>query len=141
MYSENVLTKGQVISRPEWPCKNAQWRPEAFLQTVGPPAWAVESCCLDGRVGLAKQQGKRVAHRLSKWPTDMEIDGTLVEEPKSGFFSQLRQNSQNLKTQPNFSPKLKIFSQNSDFRQQSRQKYSFLMSSAQIFTLYNRILA
>ena len=27
----------------------------------GPPAWAVESCCLDGRVGLAKQQGKRVA--------------------------------------------------------------------------------
>ena len=41
----------------------------------GPPAWAVESCCLDGRVGLAKQQGKRVAHRLSKWPTDMEIDG------------------------------------------------------------------
>ena len=42
----------------------------------GPPAWAVESCCLDGRVGLAKQQGKRVAHRLSKWPTDMEIDGT-----------------------------------------------------------------
>ena len=42
----------------------------------GPPAWAVESCCLDGRVGLAKQQGKRVAHRLSKWPTDMEIDGS-----------------------------------------------------------------
>ena len=24
MYPENVLTKGQVISRPEWPCKNAQ---------------------------------------------------------------------------------------------------------------------
>ena len=42
----------------------------------GPPAWAVESCCLDGRVGLAKQQGKRVAHRLSKWPTDVEMDGT-----------------------------------------------------------------
>ena len=62
----------------------------------------------------------------------------------SGFFfnifvkTQLRQNSQNYKTQPNFSPKLKIFSQNSDFRQQSRQKYSFLMSSAQFFTLYNR---
>ena len=45
----------------------------------GPPAWAVESCCLDGRVGLAKQQGKRVAHRLSKWPTDMEIDGNLAQ--------------------------------------------------------------
>ena len=43
----------------------------------GPPAWAVESCCLDGRVGLAKQQEKRVAHRLSKWPTDVEMDGTL----------------------------------------------------------------
>ena len=35
MYSENVLTKGQVISRPERPCKNVQWRPEAFRQTVG----------------------------------------------------------------------------------------------------------
>ena len=45
----------------------------------GPPAWAVESCCLDGRVGLAKQQGKRVAHRLSKWPTDVEMDGTPSE--------------------------------------------------------------
>ena len=44
----------------------------------GPPAWAVESCCLDGRVGLAKQQGKRVAHRLSKWPTDVEMDGTTT---------------------------------------------------------------
>ena len=43
----------------------------------GPPAWAVESCCLDGRVGLAKQQGKRVAHRLSKWPTDVEMDGSF----------------------------------------------------------------
>ena len=44
----------------------------------GPPAWAVKSCCLDGRVGPAKQQGKRVAHRLSKWPTDMEIDGIII---------------------------------------------------------------
>ena len=35
MCPENVLTKGQVISRPEWPCKNAQWRPEVFRQTVG----------------------------------------------------------------------------------------------------------
>ena len=47
----------------------------------GPPALAVESCCLDGRVGLAKQQGKRVAHRLSKWPTNMEIDGTTHNGP------------------------------------------------------------
>ena len=45
----------------------------------GPPAWAVESCCLDGRVGLAKQQGKRVAHRLSKWPTDVEMDGISLK--------------------------------------------------------------
>ena len=49
----------------------------------GPPAWAVESCCLDGRVGLAKQQGKRVAHRLSKWPMDVEMDGTILQELKS----------------------------------------------------------
>ena len=46
----------------------------------GPPALAVESCCLDGRVGLAKQLGKRVAHRLSKWPTDMEMDGIMSEK-------------------------------------------------------------
>ena len=42
-----------------------------------PPAWAVESCCLDGRFGPAKQQGERVAHRLSKWPTNMESDGNI----------------------------------------------------------------
>ena len=42
----------------------------------GPPALAVESCWLVGRVGLAKQQGKRVAYRLSKSPTDREIDST-----------------------------------------------------------------
>ena len=75
IYSENVLIEGQVISRPEWPGKNAQWWPDAIWQTVGhlPGQY---SCCFHGRVGLAKQQGKRVAHRLSKWPTDVEIDGT-----------------------------------------------------------------
>ena len=77
MYPENVQTKGQVISRPQWPCKNAQRRPDAIRQTVGQPAWAEESRCLGGRDGLAKQRGKRVAHRLSKWPTGMEMDGTL----------------------------------------------------------------
>ena len=47
-----------------------------YISTAGgPPAWAVESCCLDGRVWLAKQQGKWVAHRLSRWPTDVETDG------------------------------------------------------------------
>ena len=49
----------------------------------GPPAWAVESSSLDGRLGLAKQQGERVAHRLSKWPTDMEIDGSLLSWNRS----------------------------------------------------------
>ena len=45
----------------------------------GPPDWALESCCLDGTVGLAKQQGKRGwPTRLSKWPTNMEIDGNAV---------------------------------------------------------------
>ena len=43
----------------------------------GPPARAVENCCLDGRVGLAKQQIKRVAQPLSKRPTNREIDGTI----------------------------------------------------------------
>ena len=47
-----------------------------ILTDSGPPAWAVENRYLDGRVGLAKQQGKRVAHCLSKWPTAMEIYGT-----------------------------------------------------------------
>ena len=35
------------------------------------------------RVGLAKQQGKRVTHRLSKWTTDMERDGTSMRGSKS----------------------------------------------------------
>ena len=50
-----------------------------ILTDGGPSAWAVGSCCLDGRVGLAKQQGKWVAHRLSKWPTDMEMDGIKIK--------------------------------------------------------------
>ena len=39
--------------------------PKGVWTDGGPPAWAVESCCLDGRVGLAKQQGKRVAKALN----------------------------------------------------------------------------
>ena len=39
-------------------------------------AWAVEICCLDGRVGLAKQHRETGPPCLSKWPTDVEIDGT-----------------------------------------------------------------
>ena len=48
-----------------------------ILTDGGPPAWAVKSCCLDGRIGLANQQEKRVARSLSKWPSNMEIDGSI----------------------------------------------------------------
>ena len=50
------------------------------ISTDGGPACLGSRKLLDGKVGLAKQQGKRVAHRLSKWPTDMEIDGTGLDQ-------------------------------------------------------------
>ena len=68
MNPENVLSIGQVVSRPGRPCVMCVIMPEArhFDRRCG-------SC-----LGSIEQQGKWVAHRLSKWPTNMEIDGTTT---------------------------------------------------------------
>ena len=54
-----------------WPLKglkNCMLGARGNVTDGGQPAWAVEGSCLHGRLGLAQQQGKRVAHRLSNCP-------------------------------------------------------------------------
>ena len=89
MYPENALNKDQFISRPGWPCKIAQWRPEAFRQTVGHLPRQKRVAALMAELGWpSSRENGWLRHRLSKWPTDMEIDGTTPQDQLPYFLHQ-----------------------------------------------------